>query len=82
MAGGGKAHQGSNSDCEDDSLPLMDGIGEEARFNYPWGIEFDPTDDVLYVADCVSRFNFAELISFSTQQIRCEKPHKCLFEGE
>jgi len=32
----------------------MDGIGNNARFNYPWGIEFDSQENVLYVADCVS----------------------------
>ena len=54
VAGGGKAHEGGKTDCVDYSSPMMDGIGTEARFHYPWGIVFDPTENVLYVADCVS----------------------------
>ena len=56
VAGGGKAHEGGKTDCVDDSAPRMDGVGTDARFNYPWGIEFDSADNVLYVADCVSRY--------------------------
>jgi len=52
VAGGGKAHEGGKTDCVDYSSPMMDGIGTEARFHYPWGIVFDPTENVLYVADC------------------------------
>ena len=54
LAGGGRIHEGSKTDCKDYSSSMMDGIGTEARFNYPWGIEFDPGENVLYVADCVS----------------------------
>lgn len=56
LAGGGRIHEGSKTDCKDYSSSMMDGIGTEARFNYPWGIEFDPGENVLYVADCVSFF--------------------------
>ena len=38
----------------DSKTTAMDGTGTDARFNYPWGIEFDSEDNVLYVADCVS----------------------------
>lgn len=54
VAGGGKAHEGGNADCVDYETSAMDGIGTDARFNYPWGIEFDSEENVLYVADCVS----------------------------
>jgi len=54
VAGGGKAHVGGHKDCEDSKTTAMDGIGTDARFNYPWGIEFDSEENVLYVADCVS----------------------------
>ena len=54
VAGGGLAHQGAKTDCTDTAPSALDGVGREARFNYPWGIVFDPTDDALYVADCVS----------------------------
>ncbi|XP_078368431.1 NHL repeat-containing protein 2-like isoform X2 [Oculina patagonica] len=52
VAGGGKAHEGGKADCVDNKASAMDGIGTDARFNYPWGIEFDPEENVLYVADC------------------------------
>lgn len=58
MAGGGKAHQGGTADCLDYQTPTMDGIGTGARFNYPWGIEFDAEENVLYVGDCVSMRTF------------------------
>lgn len=54
VAGGGKAHVGGHKDCVDSKTTAMDGIGTNARFNYPWGIEFDSEENVLYVADCVS----------------------------
>lgn len=54
IAGGGKAHEGGKADCVDYKTSAMDGIGTDARFNYPWGIEFDSDENVLYVADCVS----------------------------
>lgn len=52
VAGGGKAHVGGHEDCVDSKTTAMDGIGTNARFNYPWGIEFDSEENVLYVADC------------------------------
>lgn len=45
---------GGHKDCMDSKTTAMDGIGTDARFNYPWGIEFDSEENVLYVADCVS----------------------------
>ncbi|KAL9976693.1 hypothetical protein ACROYT_G014020 [Oculina patagonica] len=54
VAGGGEAAHhayGGKSNCVD-KASTMDGIGTDARFNYPWGIEFDPKENVLYVADC------------------------------
>lgn len=52
VAGGGPSHQGAKTDCTDTAPSALDGVGHEARFNYPWGIVFDPNNDVLYVADC------------------------------
>lgn len=52
VAGGGGAHKGAKEDCTDTAHSAMDGVGRKARFNYPWGIVFDPKGDFLYVADC------------------------------
>ena len=53
MAGGGEAHNGAKTDCIE-SRTAVDGVGHDATFNYPWGIVFNPDEDILYVADCVS----------------------------
>ena len=54
VAGGGPSHGGGKEDCFDTAPSALDGVGREARFNYPWGIVFDPIERSLYVADCVS----------------------------
>ncbi|EDO46583.1 predicted protein [Nematostella vectensis] len=51
VAGGGDPHNGGVSDCFE-SAQGMDGIGSDARFNYPWAIEWDPTENMIYVGDC------------------------------
>ena len=53
VAGGGDVHIGEKSDCVDEKR-TMDGVGSDARFNYPWGIAYDGITHSLYVADCVS----------------------------
>ena len=52
IAGGGRAHKGKDSDCNDFERS-KDGIGADARFNYPWGIAYDFHNNQVYVADCV-----------------------------
>lgn len=52
VAGGGLPHKGKDSDCNDYERS-KDGIGSEARFNYPWGIAYDHHNNHVYVADCV-----------------------------
>ncbi|XP_062500871.1 NHL repeat-containing protein 2-like [Corticium candelabrum] len=51
VAGGGDVHIGEKSDCVDEKR-TMDGVGSDARFNYPWGIAYDGITHSLYVADC------------------------------
>jgi len=51
IAGGGKVHHGKKNVCNDIENS-KDGIGEDARFNYPWGIAYNFHKDVVYVADC------------------------------
>ena len=58
VAGGGPAHGGGKEDCFDTAPSAVDGVGRKARFNYPWGIVFDPKGKCLYVADCVSINNY------------------------
>ena len=50
IAGGGLSHKGKIDQCNDINNS-KDGTGEDARFNYPWGIAHDPLQNVLYVAD-------------------------------
>ncbi|XP_057301823.1 NHL repeat-containing protein 2-like [Hydractinia symbiolongicarpus] len=51
IAGGGLPHKGKKTDCNDLGNS-KDGQGEEARFNYPWGIAYDHYNHAVYVADC------------------------------
>ncbi|CAH1253888.1 NHLRC2 [Branchiostoma lanceolatum] len=52
VAGGGKpSPEGNKADCED-TAASMDGFFLDARFNYPWGLVFDKSDNSIYVADC------------------------------
>ncbi|XP_047130370.1 NHL repeat-containing protein 2 isoform X1 [Hydra vulgaris] len=51
LAGGGEPHKGKKSDCNDKE-DSKDGIGTEARFNYPWGVAYDHNKHAVYVADC------------------------------
>lgn len=51
LAGGGPPHKGKVGQCIDKDA-VKDGIGDEARFNYPWGIAFDHFQNTVYVADC------------------------------
>ncbi|XP_066289015.1 uncharacterized protein [Branchiostoma lanceolatum] len=51
IAGGGKPHEGDKNDCVD-AAASMDGFFLDARFNYPWGLVFDKSDNSIYVADC------------------------------
>lgn len=37
---------GSNSNCG-----FADGFGDKAKFNYPYGITFNPKDGYCYIAD-------------------------------
>ena len=55
IAGGGKPHEGKLDDCNDIENS-KDGTGSEARFNYPWGVAYDPNNNAVYVADCVREF--------------------------
>ncbi|XP_019638258.1 PREDICTED: NHL repeat-containing protein 2-like [Branchiostoma belcheri] len=51
IAGGGKPHEGDRDACVD-TAASMDGFFLDARFNYPWGLVFDKSDNSIYVADC------------------------------
>jgi hypothetical protein len=51
VAGGGDVHRGRKTDCTDEAR-AMDGYGQDARFNYPWGIAYDGITHSVYVADC------------------------------
>ena len=51
VAGGGKPHEGKPDECNDINNS-RDGVGEQARFNYPWGIAYDHFQNYVYVADC------------------------------
>lgn len=53
IAGGGRPHKGKKTQCNNIENS-KDGFYDEARFNYPWGIAYNPHDHSIYVADCVS----------------------------
>lgn len=53
IAGGGRPHKGKKTQCNNIENS-KDGYYDEARFNYPWGIAYNPHDHSIYVADCVS----------------------------
>ena len=53
IAGGGRPHRGKKTQCNN-LENSKDGYYDEARFNYPWGIAYNPHDHSIYVADCVS----------------------------
>lgn len=53
IAGGGRPHKGKKTQCNNVENS-KDGYYDEARFNYPWGIAYNPHDHSIYVADCVS----------------------------
>ncbi|XP_066933163.1 NHL repeat-containing protein 2-like [Clytia hemisphaerica] len=51
VAGGGPSHKGKDSECNNFERS-KDGVGSQARFNYPWGIAYDIHNNQVYVADC------------------------------
>jgi len=43
---------------------FKDGVGKEARFNYPEGLYFDTDHDILYVVEFVSMLMYLQVTKF------------------